>query len=342
MKDSAHACDSDKKAGVLISVVVPVYNEEEVLPAFHKRTSAVLDSMSIAAEVVYVNDGSDDNTLAVLKDLRERDSRVAIVELSRNFGKEIALTAGLDHAKGSAVIVIDADLQDPPELMPTLVKDWQDGFDVVYAKRSTREGETFLKKATAHAFYRLISRVSRVEMPEDVGDFRLLSRQTVDSLKQLREQHRFMKGLFAWIGYSQKAVLYQREPRFAGRSKWNYWRLWNFAIEGITSYTIAPLKVATYVGIAIALLGFAYAGVIVYRTLMYGNPVAGYPSLIVLILFLGGVQLITLGMIGEYLGRVFDETKRRPLYFVRDYHPAEAKLPALAESNTNDAPGSPA
>ncbi len=342
MKDSAHACDSNKKAGVLISVVVPVYNEDEVLPAFHKRTSAVLDSMSIAAEVIYVNDGSDDNTLPVLMDLRERDSRVAIVDLSRNFGKEIALSAGLDYAKGSAVIVIDADLQDPPELIPTLVKDWQDGFDVVYAKRSTREGETFLKKVTAHAFYRLISRVSRVEMPEDVGDFRLLSRQTVESLKQLREQHRSMKGLFAWIGYSQKAVLYQREPRFAGQSKWSYWSLWNFAIEGITSYTIAPLKVATYVGIAVALLAFVYAGVIVYRTLMYGNPVAGYPSLIVLILFLGGVQLITLGMIGEYLGRVFDETKRRPLYFVRDYHPAEAKLPTLAESNTNGAPGSPA
>lgn len=308
-----------------ISIVVPAYNEEEVVPEFHKRISAVLRSMSAAAEIIYVNDGSTDDTLAVLSEVRAEDPRVAIVDLSRNFGKEIALSAGLDHAHGDAVIVMDADLQDPPELIPELVKHWQDGIDVVYAKRTTREGESFMKKASAWAFYRIIRRVSWVHVPEDTGDFRLLSRRAVESLRQLRERHRFMKGLFAWIGYPQKAVPYRRDPRFAGKTKWNYWRLWNFAIEGITSFTIAPLKGATYLGICIALGAFVYAGVIVYRTLIYGNPVAGYPSVMVVVLFLGGVQLVTLGIIGEYLGRIFDETKGRPLYFVKGLHPAETR-----------------
>ncbi|MCI0626396.1 MAG: glycosyltransferase family 2 protein [Acidobacteria bacterium] len=333
MGESVQIPGSKKAEPVFISVVVPAYNEEDVIAEFHRRISAVLDSTTVAAELIFVNDGSTDSTLAVLRDLCSKDPRVAVVDLSRNFGKEIALTAGLDHAQGDAVIVIDADLQEPPELIPELIKHWLDGYDVVYGQRIAREGETFVKKVTARAFYRLIRRVSRVAIPEDTGDFRLLSRRAVDSLSQLREQHRFMKGLFAWIGYPQKAMLYRRDPRFAGETKWNYWRLWTLAIEGITSFTIAPLKVATYLGIFVALGAFVYAVVTVYKTLMYGNPVAGYPSLMAVVLFLGGVQLVTLGVIGEYLGRMFDETKGRPLYLVKGFHPAEAKTTDLPLAN---------
>lgn len=303
----------------LLSVVVPAYNETEVLPEFHKRLVAVFDKLPFTAEVVYVNDGSSDQTLQVMRALHDADSRVAVVDLSRNFGKEAAMSAGLDYARGDAVIVIDADLQDPPELIPELVQQWRAGYDVVYAKRVARDGETFFKKATAHAFYRLIQRMSRVRIPEDVGDYRLLSRRAVESLRKLREQHRFMKGLFAWIGYPQIAVPYRRDPRFAGETKWNYWRLWNFALEGITSFTIAPLKIATYVGLFIAACSFCFAAFIMYRTLVFGDPVRGYPSLMVAVLFLGGIQLLTLGIIGEYLGRMFDETKHRPLYLINAY-----------------------
>jgi polyisoprenyl-phosphate glycosyltransferase len=306
----------------MISVVVPAYNEQEVLPEFHRRMTSVLSRLGLGYEIVYVNDGSKDRTLELLRELQVDDHNVAIVDLSRNFGKEIAMTAGLDFARGDAVIVIDADLQDPPELIPDLIGGWREGFDVVYATRSARGGETMLKKTTAHFFYRVMQSVSRFKIPEDTGDFRLLSRRSVDSLKQLREQHRFMKGLFAWIGYPQKAIPYIRDPRFAGETKWNYWRLWNFAIEGITSFTIAPLKLAMYVGLLVALGAFLYGAIIVVKTLLYGNPVAGYPSLMVVILFLGGVQLVALGIIGEYLGRMFDETKGRPLYLVNAYHNA--------------------
>jgi glycosyltransferase involved in cell wall biosynthesis len=311
---------------ILLSIVVPAYNEEEVILAFHTRLSAVLDSIPINAEVVYVNDGSIDNTLSVIHDLQEADPRVAIVDLSRNFGKEIALTAGLDHVDGDAVVIIDADLQDPPELIPELVKQWINGYDVVYAKRIERDGESIFKKVTAYVFYRLIQIVSCVKIPEDTGDYRLLSRRAVDALKQLREQHRFMKGLFAWIGYPQKAVLYRRDPRYAGQTKWNYWRLWNFALEGITSFTTAPLKIATYLGLITALATFVYAGIIIYKKLVYGNAVPGYPSLMVVILFLGGIQLISTGIIGEYLGRISDETKQRPLYLLKGYECSKYRI----------------
>ncbi len=313
-------------AGILLSVVVPAFNEQAVLHECHSRLSKVLDTLGVRAEIVFVNDGSTDNTPEVLYQLREQDPRVAVVELSRNFGKEIALTAGLDHALGEAVVVIDADLQDPPELIPELIKQWQDGYDVVYATRVARDGETYLKKATAGAFYRLIQNVSRVKIPADTGDFRLLSRRAVDALKQLREQHRFMKGLFSWIGYPQKSVPYRRDPRFAGETKWNYWRLWNLALEGITSFTIAPLKLASYIGVLTSLAAFIYALRVIYKTLVYGDPVQGYPSLMVVVLFLGGVQLLTLGVIGEYLGRMFDETKGRPLYFTKAYHPPKVQV----------------
>jgi glycosyltransferase involved in cell wall biosynthesis len=306
----------------LLSIVVPAFNEMEVLCAFHQRLSGMIDKLPLEAEVVYVNDGSSDETLKVMESLRESDSRVAILDLSRNFGKEIAISAGLDHAMGDAVVVIDADLQDPPELIPEMVMQWQAGYDNVYAKRIARDGETFVKKVTARAFYKVIQRISRVKIPQDTGDFRLLSRRAVDSLKQLREQHRFMKGLFAWVGFPSIEIPYRRDARFAGVTKWNYWRLWNFAIEGITSFTIAPLKIATYVGLFIAFASFIFGMALIVNTLLYGNPVAGYPSLMTVVLFLGGAQLMALGIVGEYLGRMFDETKRRPLYLLKGHQPS--------------------
>jgi len=302
-----------------LSVVVPAYNEQEVLPEFHRRLSLVLDELEFVCEVVYVNDGSTDSTVDVISALRTNDRRIALLDLSRNYGKEVALTAGLDHATGDAVIVIDADLQDPPELIPQLISTWREGYDVVYAKRIARDGESWLKKASAHMFYRVVQHFSRVKIPEDTGDFRLLSRRALDSLLEIRERNRFMKGLFAWVGYRQVAVPYRRDPRFAGNTKWNYWKLWNFALDGITSFTVAPLKVASYVGTLIAIGAFAYGLFVIVRTLLFGDPVAGYPSLMVVVLFLGGVQLMALGIIGEYLGRMFEETKQRPLYLVQSY-----------------------
>lgn len=311
---------STSNSKIRLSVVVPAYNEQEVLPEFHRRIAAVLETIPGRCEIVYINDGSRDNTLQVMLDLRARDARACIVDLSRNFGKEIALTAGLDYARGDAIVVIDADLQDPPELIPQMIQQWEQGYDVVFAKRTLREGETWFKKATAKIFYRIMQRVSRVDVPSDTGDFRLLSRRALNALKQLREHHRFMKGLFAWIGYPSKAVLYRRDPRFAGETKWNYWNLWTLAIEGFTSFTTAPLKVATYVGVMVAFSSFLFALFIIYKTLVYGNSVTGYPSLMVVVLFLGGMQLMALGIIGEYLGRMFMETKQRPLYLIKDYH----------------------
>ncbi len=303
----------------MLSVVVPAYNEQQVLPQLHKRLVAVLDGIHADAEILYVNDGSKDATIEVLRQLQTTDGRVTVVDLSRNFGKEIALTAGIDYARGDAIVVIDADLQDPPELIPKMLDHFREGYDVVYAKRISRAGESLLKKLTAFGYYRLVQRLFRIDIPEDTGDYRLLSRRAAEALKQLKERHRFMKGLFAWIGYPQKAVEYERQPRAAGNTKWNYWKLWNFALEGITSFTIGPLKVASYLGLMTALFAFGYGAIVIYKTLIYGDPVAGYPSMMVAILFLGGVQLITIGVMGEYLGRMFDETKHRPLYIVKDY-----------------------
>ena len=299
-----------------ISVVAPAYNEQEVLPEFHRRVTSVLDAIGHPYEIVLVNDGSRDNTLALMHALRDSDSHVTVVDLSRNFGKEIALTAGLDHACGDVVVILDSDLQDPPELIPQMLSIWQEGYDIVYGVRSQRDGESWFKKATAKAFYRLIERVSRVRIPRDTGDFRLMSRRTVLELSRLREQHRFMKGMFAWIGFPAKPIYYRREARVAGQTKWNYWALMNLAIEGITSFTIAPLKMASYLGLSVAGIALIYALFVIWKTLMYGDPVQGYPSLMVVVLFLGGVQLISVGVLGEYLGRIFNEVKQRPLYLV--------------------------
>jgi len=309
-----------------ISVVVPAYNEQEVLPQFQARIIPVMEQIGLPFEIVYVNDGSRDRTLEIMLALKDSDPRVAVVNLSRNFGKEIALTAGLDHARGSeAVVVIDADLQDPPEIIPELVAAWQRGFDVAYATRRAREGETWLKKATAAAFYRVMRRIGgKVELPANTGDFRLMSRRSLDALLAMREQHRFMKGLFAWVGFPSTPVMYDRAPRAAGETKWNYWRLWNLSLEGITAFTVGPLKIATYLGLLTAIGAAIYGVQLIIRTILFGNPVAGYPSLMAVVLFLGGVQLMTLGIIGEYLGRIFNETKRRPLYIVERHLPSEA------------------
>jgi len=316
----------DPMAQTLLSVVIPAFNEARSLAAFHARLGAAMRSPALAGyrwEAVYVDDGSTDATPQRLGALQAADPRVAVLRLSRNFGKEIAITAGLDHAGGEAVILIDADLQDPPELIPTLVARWREGFDVVYAQRRLRAGDSWLKRRTAHAFYRLMQRIGRVRLPENAGDFRLISRRVVLALQRLPEQHRFMKGLFAWVGFASIAVPYDRAPRAAGASTFTYWRLWNLALEGITGFTVMPLKVATYAGLVVAILAGLYGVQLVARTLLFGNPVSGYPSLMAVILFLGGVQLLTLGVIGEYLGRIFNETKRRPLYIVDQFLPAD-------------------
>lgn len=307
------------KAANLISVVVPAFNEEAVLEEFHKRTTAVLESTGLAWEIVYVNDGSTDKSLSTMEKLKSECPNVSILDLSRNFGKEIALTAGLDHSRGDAMVVIDADLQDPPELIPQLILHWQNGYENVYAKRISRKGDSPLKKLTARLFYRVIGRMSRVEIPENTGDFRLLSRRAVNSLLELREHHRFMKGLFSWIGFPSIEVEYHRDPRFSGSTKWNYWNLWNFAVEGITSFSTAPLRLATFAGLGVALFALVYALIVFYKTLIFGDPVDGYPSMMITILFLGAVQLIFIGVIGEYLGRMFTESKGRPLYFVKSF-----------------------
>jgi glycosyltransferase involved in cell wall biosynthesis len=325
----------------LISIVVPAYNEADGIAEFNRRLSDIRAKLWERSEVIYVNDGSRDDTFAILRLLRERDPTISIVNLSRNFGKEIALTAGLDHSHGDAVIVIDADLQDPPELIPVLIKRWrEDEADVVFARRSSRAGESWFKKVTAYGFYRVINAISRQRVPVDTGDFRLLSRRAVDAVTMLRERHRFMKGLFAWIGYRQVAVPYERDSRLAGSTKWNYWRLWNFSLEGITSFSIAPLKVATYIGLFTAIIAVVYGILIIGRTILFGNPVPGYPSLLVIMLFLGGVQLVSLGIIGEYVGRIFNETKQRPLYLVDAILPAQGDVttpPSLSADSSLEA-----
>jgi glycosyltransferase involved in cell wall biosynthesis len=322
-----------------LSVVIPVFDEEAVITRFHTRLATVMDSLGLSWEAVYVDDGSRDRSRAVLEALRLIQPEVAVVSLSRNFGKEAALTAGLDHARASAaLIVIDVDLQDPPEVIPELVAGWREGFDMVYAQRRSRAGETWLKKTTAHAFYRLMGRLGGpVQLPPDVGDFRLMSRRAVDALMQLRERHRFMKGLFAWVGFPAKAVPYDRAPRAAGTTKWNYGKLFNLSMEGITSFTTLPLRMATWFGLATSVAALLYGGEVAVKALLYGNPVPGYPSLMTVVLFLGGVQLMTLGVIGEYLGRIFNETKGRPLYVVGHHLPSAASGPIAAEPVTSHA-----
>jgi glycosyltransferase involved in cell wall biosynthesis len=300
-----------------VSIVVPCHNEEANLAVLYDRLRRVLDETGLSWEIVCVNDGSRDRTLPMLVELNQRDPRVRVFDLSRNFGKEAAMTAGLDQARGAATIPIDADLQDPPELIPALIAKWQEGYEVVNAVREAREGESWVKRSTAHAFYRVINRLSAIEIPPDTGDFRLLSRQALDALKQLPERRRFMKGMFVWVGFRTASITYRRAGRLAGQSSWNYWRLWNFALEGITSFSQVPLRIASYVGLTTAIVSILSGVFLVMRTILFGNRVSGYPSLMVAILFLGGIQLVALGVIGEYIGRIYEETKQRPIYLIR-------------------------
>ncbi|WP_042790653.1 glycosyltransferase family 2 protein [Microcystis aeruginosa] len=303
---------------VRISVVAPLYNEQENIDALFRRLLAVLEALNTSYEVICVNDGSRDNTLKNLVEYHQRYPQIKVVNLSRNFGKDTAMSAGIDYSQGMAVIPIDADLQDPPELIAEMIEKWHEGYDVVYASRLVRIGESWFKRFSAEGFYQVINKLSRVSIPPNTGDFRLIDRRVVESIKKMPERQRFMKGIFAWVGYKQTSILFDREPRYQGQTKWNYWKLWNFAIDGITSFSFLPLKVWTYVGLIIALVSLVYASFLILRTIIFGIDVPGYASLMVAVLFLGGIQLLTLGIIGEYIGRVYEEVKGRPLYLVRD------------------------
>jgi len=308
-----------------ISIIIPVYNEQENLDYLFQRLLEVLQKLELTYEIICINDGSRDETLKYLIDYHHNYPEIKILDLSRNFGKEIALSAGLDYTQGEAVVIIDADLQDPPELIGELLAKWREGYDVVYATRRSRTGETWLKRLTAFGFYRVLNMLSEVTIPDNTGDFRLLDRRVVEALRQLPERNRFMKGLFSWVGYKQTAVVFDRPPRHLGSSSWNYWKLWNFALEGFTSFSFMPLKIWSYLGLAIALPAFFYASYLILRTMILGIDVPGYASLMVAVLFFGGIQLVTLGVIGEYLGRIYQEVKGRPLYFVRDIYGFELK-----------------
>jgi glycosyltransferase involved in cell wall biosynthesis len=301
-----------------LTVVIAAYNEEAVLPVMHPRLAAVLDAVDADCRVLYVDDGSRDDTWATLQAIAAQDSRVGLLRLARNFGKELALTAGLDHVDTDAALVLDADGQDPPELIPAFVAKWREGYDVVYGTRARREGESWLKRFTAAGFYRVMHWLSQTDIPPDTGDFRLMSRRVIDALRGLRERQRFMKGLFTWVGFKQVALVYDRAPRLAGGSKFNYWRLWNLALEGITSFSTVPLRLATYLGVFTAFVAFAWGVWIIARTVVWGDPVQGWPSLMTVVLFLGGLQLVALGIIGEYLGRLYVEAKQRPLYLISE------------------------
>lgn len=305
----------------LITILIPAYNEEEVLPMLYDRlTELAKKSPSYNFEFLFINDGSRDKTMEIIKHFAIQDKRISYVDLSRNFGKEIGMIAGLDHVRGDACVIIDADLQDPPELIPEMIKFWEEGYDDVFARRRSRAGESWFKKKSSQWYYQLLQKSTRIPIQTDTGDFRLLDRRAVEALKQFRESERYTKGMFSWIGFKKKEILYDRDPRAAGETKWNYFKLFNLAVDGITSFTTAPLRISTYVGIFISFLAFVYMLYLIIRTIIQGVDLAGYPSMMAVILFLGGIQLISLGVIGEYIGRIFNETKKRPLYFIEEYH----------------------
>lgn len=309
-----------------ISILIPAYNEEEVLPTLLERLNKLADEVSLYNfEFLFVNDGSRDKTLKILEKHAKKDSRIAYLNLSRNFGKETAMIAGLDHVTGDATVIIDADLQDPPELIPKMIEYWEQGYDDVYAKRRSRKGETWVKRKTSEWFYSILQRSTHITIQRDTGDFRLLSRRAVEAMKEFRESQRYTKGMYSWVGFKKKEILYDRDPRLAGTTKWNYPRLINFAIDGITSFTTAPLRISSFFGGIVSLFAFIYIVYLIVKTAFFGSDLAGYPSMMAVILFLGGVQLLSLGIIGEYVGRIFNETKHRPLYFVEEYHRSESK-----------------
>ena len=309
-----------------ISVLIPAYNEQAVLAALFERLDALTASVkSYNFEFLFVNDGSRDETLEIIKRYAKTNRHVSYINLSRNFGKEIAMIAGIDHAQGDALVIIDADLQDPPELIPDMIKLWEQGYDDVYARRKSRDGETWLKKKTSQWYYKLLQSSTTIPIQVDTGDFRLLDRRCIDALKQFRESQRNTKAMFSWIGYKKKEIFYDRDPRIAGETKWNYRKLINLAIDGVTSFTTAPLRMSSILGMIISCGAFLYILYLLIRPL-FGVPTgAGYSSLMAVILFLGGVQMIFLGIIGEYIGRIFNETKQRPLYLIEEYHQAHDK-----------------
>jgi glycosyltransferase involved in cell wall biosynthesis len=309
----------------LISILIPAYNEEPVLDKLFARLANLAnDTKDYDFEFLFINDGSKDKTLEIIKGYAETDPRVSYINFSRNFGKEIGMIAGLDHVQGDATVIIDADLQDPPELIPEMIKLWEEGYDDVYAKRRSRDGESWLKKFTSKAYYKTLQKVTHVPIQEDTGDFRLLDRRVVDAITQFRDSQRNAKAIFSWVGFHKKEILYDRDPRAAGETKWNYIKLVNLALDGITSFTTAPLRISTYVGALVSFATFVYLVFLVVRTIFFGTDLAGYPSMMAVILFLGGVQLLSLGIIGEYIGRIFNETKQRPLYLIEEYHDGKA------------------
>ena len=304
-----------------VSIIIPAYNEEESLPFLYERLEKLMNEIKdYEFEVLFVNDGSKDRTIQIIKELRQKDERICYVDFSRNFGKEIAMLAGLDYAKGDAVIFMDADLQDPPELIPELLKYWEEGYDDVYARRKSREGETWLKKFTSKMYYKVLQSLTRVPIQKDTGDFRLLDRRCVNALKKLRESQRCSKSMFSWIGYNKKEVMYDRDPRIAGKTKWNYRKLIDLAIDGITSFTTSPLRVSTYLAIPTFITLFVYFIYVIAKCLVMNVAIQAFQAIILLILFFSGIQIMLFGIVGEYLGRIFNETKNRPLYFVNEYN----------------------
>ncbi len=307
----------------LLSVLIPVFNEEDCISMLYEKLDTVSKSLSCNCEFLFINDGSTDATLQILKDIQFKDKRVCIVDLSRNYGKEIAMTAGLDYLKGDTLVIVDADLQDNPELLLQMVQEIEKGYDDVYAQRTSRKGETWFKKLSSHWYYRILASMSSVAIQKDTGDFRMLSSKAIRALRQFGENERNMKGLFSFIGFKKKAIYYERDQRHAGKSKWNYFKLFNLAIHGITAFSVKPLRMISITGIVISIVSFVFLLKILFKAYYYGDPVAGYPSIMSTILFLGGLQLLSIGVLGEYLGIIFSETKKRPIYFINEYYKPE-------------------
>ena len=309
-----------------ITLLIPVYNEESVLPQLFKRLDEFTkNTPNYQFEFLFINDGSIDKSFSIITEQSKKDSRISYINLSRNFGKEIAMIAGIDHVKSDALVIIDADLQDPPELIQEMISHWEDGYDDVYARRNNRQGETWLKKKTSQWYYRILQKSTNIPIQVDTGDFRLLDRRCIEALQKFRESQRNTKAIFSWIGYKKKEIFYNRDPRLSGQTKWNYRKLLNLAIDGITSFTTAPLRMATIFGFIVSFIAFVWIVYLLVRPLFGVSTGAGYSSLMAVILFLGGVQLLSLGIIGEYVGRIFIETKNRPLYLIEEYHAGNIK-----------------
>jgi len=303
---------------IIVSIVCPCYNEDEVVEIFLDKISDVLNKTNKSYEIIFINDGSTDNTLKTLINLKNKYQYIKILNLSRNFGKEAALTAGLKYSQGEVVIPIDVDLQDPPKLILSFLKKWEEGYDVVVGRRVDRSSDTSMKRLSAEYFYKIHNKISDIHIPNNVGDYRLMSRRVVQTISSMPENQRFMKGIFSWVGYKTATIDYTREARVAGKTSFNGWKLWNFALDGITSFSTVPLRIWLYLGMFISLISFIYGSIIIVKTLIYGIDLPGYASLLSVVLFLGGIQLIGIGVLGEYIGRIYNESKQRPSYIVEN------------------------